>query len=194
MKRRRIGSPAPSCYSCALHVKRKAEGQHERKSRHRWLAPNILKSLAILGSTALLVSLFSAACSTTSILAETPMNSTCREVPTIEECQSEAGSIEGACLRECVVQQCSGVKVVCSEKTQARCKFLGTDNKPKTGGYVERKDQMCERPQNEIAWCQLPMSRRCRAKAMVHELAHSGGWHHGDEAGVPGNSGRLQCQ
>jgi hypothetical protein len=40
----------------------------------------------------------------------------------------------------------------------------------------------------------LDLSRRCRAQAMVHELAHSCGWHHGDGQGVPGDEGTLPCK
>jgi hypothetical protein len=127
------------------------------------------------------------------MLTETPMSPTCREVPTIEECQAEAGFIEDPCLKNCVLKQCSGAKVVCNEHVQQKCQFLNQQKGSKIGGYVERKEQDCLIPKDEIGWCQIPMSRQCRTKAMVHELAHSCGWKHGEGHGIPGNNGRLQC-
>lgn len=133
-------------------------------------------------------------CATATVLSETPMNTTCLEVPTVEECRTEAAVIEDVCLRECVEAQCSGVKVVCDPHNQQRCKELNEGRKGKIGGFVTRKGQTCLKPKDEVAWCQLPMSRRCRAKAMVHELAHSCGWSHGDGSSVPGETGELPCK
>ena len=133
-------------------------------------------------------------CATPSASSETPMSLTCREVPTVEECLDAAATIENVCLRPCVERQCSGAKVACDENIVKKCNRLNESRRDKVGGWVERKDQTCKAPRSEIAWCQVPMSRQYRAKAMVHELAHSCGWKHGEGQGVPGNSGSLECE
>jgi hypothetical protein len=44
-----------------------------------------------------------------------------------------------------------------------------------------------------VRWCEEKATPDCRAKAMVHELAHSCGWSHGQGLGVPGDDGFLRC-
>jgi hypothetical protein len=121
------------------------------------------------------------------------MSTSCLEVPTVEECRTAAAVIEDDCLRQCVEMQCSGIKVYCDADIQRRCRELNAGRKGKVGGYVVRKKQTCLTPKNEVAWCQLPMSRQCRAKAMVHELAHACGWSHDQGKNVPGGTGELKC-
>jgi hypothetical protein len=133
-------------------------------------------------------------CATTNPLSETPMSTSCLEVPSVEECRTAAAVIEDTCLRQCVDMQCSGIKVTCDVDSQQRCRELNEGKKSRVGGYVTRKNQTCQQPKDEVAWCQLPMPRPCRAKAMVHELAHSCGWHHDDGGNVPGGTGELQCK
>lgn len=110
------------------------------------------------------IGLWVVGCATTTILSETPMNTTCLEVPTVEECRTAAAVIENVCLRECVEAQCSGVKVVCDPNNQQRCKELNEGRKGKVGGFVTRKGQTCLKPKDEVAWCQLPLSRRAVRK------------------------------
>jgi hypothetical protein len=122
------------------------------------------------------------------------MSTDCREVPTAEECRAAAENITNKCLRECVQMQCSGVKVNCSEYIRKKCeddsRALGAD----VGGFVYGGPQTCQQPKKELYWCELPLSRECRAQAMVHELAHTCGWHHKEGQGVPADNGKLLCQ
>jgi hypothetical protein len=106
------------------------------------------------------------------------MSSTCRELPTVEECQAAAQVITYECLRKCVEMQCAGVKINChSPDIEKNCK-----DKSNAGivalGYVAHLSNVptsCDSPWKEVNWCEVPASRTCRAKAMVHELAHSCG-------------------
>lgn len=135
-----------------------------------------------------------AACSTTKVPG-TPMRQTlCRAVPTVEECRAAAESVDDTCLRECIQLQCSGVLVKCSDYIQQKCRDDGKKRRGDIGGFVFRGAQTCRQPKEEIYWCELPMSDKCRAQTMVHELAHSCGWNHGDGHGVPGDSGELRCR
>lgn len=122
-----------------------------------------------------------------------PMNSGCRELPTVEECQLAAQSITHVELRQCVESQCSAIQINCGSKDiQEKCR-----EKNGALGYVERPSHVqpsFKQPLKDVNWCEEPASRDCRAKAMVHELAHSCGWHHGQGLGVPANNGLIQCE
>ncbi|MFL5345978.1 MAG: hypothetical protein ACJ8AT_14400 [Hyalangium sp.] len=124
------------------------------------------------------------------------MSSTCSEVPTVEECQAAAQVITSDCLKKCVEMQCAGIKINCSSpEIQKNCKDKSSEGIVAMG-YVARFDDVpvsCASPWKEINWCEVPSSRECRAKAMVHELAHSCGWHHNQGFGVPGDDGNLPC-
>lgn len=133
------------------------------------------------------------ACAATQQVASTPMSTTCSNAPSVEECHAAAAEIEDKCLRECVLLQCSGAKVTCSDYIEQKCLASSRSGKG-VGGYVFRSTQTCEIPKSEIYWCDLPLSRKCRAQAMVHELAHSCGWRHGDGKSVPANNGELRCK
>jgi hypothetical protein len=127
----------------------------------------------------------------------TPMHPTCRELPTIEECRAAAQVITHPCLRQCVEKQCAGIKVNCnSEEIQKNCKEKNSEGLIALGYVVRFSDRptSCDNPSHEVNWCQQPSSRNCRAKAMVHELAHSCGWRHNQGLGVPGDDGRLLCE
>lgn len=127
--------------------------------------------------------------------SSTPMSTACGHVPTVEECQVGAMQITDECLRGCVHAQCAGIKIKCSEYIQKECKKNSEDGTLPPFGYVYRlSDTSCENPVGEINWCELPEeNRKCRADAMVHELAHSCGWAHGEGLGVPSNDGFIQC-
>jgi hypothetical protein len=129
----------------------------------------------------------------------TPMHPSCRELPTVEECQAAAQVITHECLRKCVELQCTGVKVNCqSTEIQKRCKEQSSQSEGITAlGYVVRFSDIptsCNNPSKEVNWCEQPASRDCRVSAMVHELAHSCGWRHTQGFGVPGNDGVLPCE
>ena len=158
-----------------------------------------IRNIITPGSSTLLAIALCAAscavgCAAPTALTGTPMSMTCQEVPTVEECRTEAQVIEDDCLRECVLMQCSGVELNCNDHVQQRCKELNGKREATVGGFVDRESQSCEKPNEEIGWCQVPMSPKCRAKAMVHELAHSCGWSHGGGKNVPAENGRLQCK
>lgn len=147
--------------------------------------PKLLVLLSILTTVGGCVSVFDQ--------PGTPMgaDSTCKELPTVEQCKAVARAIGHDCLRGCVMLQCTGVKIKCGEYARERCqqpRDLG-----KVAAYVDPGPRDCEIPRNEIRWCELPLSMSCRAEVMVHELAHACGWHHGDGYGVPGNEGNLSC-
>jgi hypothetical protein len=94
--------------------------------------------------------------------------------------------------------QCAGVKVNCgSEEIQKRCREAKEAEGIVPLGYVIRFSDVpvsCDQPSKEINWCEQPASRECRARAMVHELAHSCGWRHHQGFGVPGDNGYLPCE
>jgi len=117
----------------------------------------------------------------------------CVDLPTVEECRGAATVIEDDCLRECVMAQCAGAKVNCGEDVSQRCRAKSQQRSKAVGGFVVMGEQTCRLPRNEINWCQRPMPRPCRAKAMAHELAHSCGWMHGDGMNVPADTGTLKC-
>jgi hypothetical protein len=127
----------------------------------------------------------------------TPMHPTCRELPTVEECVAAAQVITSACLKKCVEMQCSGIKVNCaSEEIQKKCEEKKSEGVVALGYVVRFSDRptSCDNPSHEINWCEQPTSRTCRARAMVHELAHSCGWRHNQGFGVPGDDGKLLCE
>ncbi len=127
-------------------------------------------------------------------VTETPMKSDCRGLPTIEECRTAAMVITDECLRGCVQMQCAGVKVNCSEYIQKECKKHSSEGISPFGFVYRTSETSCEKPVGEVNWCELPEeNRECRAKAMVHELAHSCGWAHNEGLGVPSNDGYIQC-
>lgn len=128
----------------------------------------------------------------------TAMQGSCRELPSVEECQAAAGVMTDSCLRMCVEMQCAGVKVNCgSAEIQKRCREASDAEGITPLGYVVRFSDVpvsCDHPSKEVNWCEQPASRACRAKAMVHELAHSCGWRHRQGGGVPGDNGYLPCE
>lgn len=128
----------------------------------------------------------------------TPMHSVCRELPTVEECRSAAQSITQDELRQCVESQCSTIQINCGSKDiQEKCREKNGAYPGSNLGYIERPSHVqpsFKQPLKEVNWCEEPASRDCRAKAMVHELAHSCGWHHGQGLGVPANNGLIQCE
>jgi hypothetical protein len=126
--------------------------------------------------------------------ADTPH---CGELPTVEECRAAAQVITHPCLRQCVEKQCAGINVNCdSEEIKKNCKGQNSEGLIALGYVVRFSDRptSCDDPSREVNWCEQPSSRDCRAKSMVHELAHSCGWRHNQGLGVPGDDGRLLCE
>jgi len=122
----------------------------------------------------------------------TPMrSSTCTRLPSVEQCLGVSWSITDDCLRKCVQAQCKGATVKCGDAyTELKCIPKGNG---RVGGFVPPRGQTCSIPWDEVNWCDLPLSSHCRARAMVHELAHTCGWHHKDGHGVPGDHGEDSC-
>ena len=132
-----------------------------------------------------------------SALVGTPMHGfgDCRYLPTVEECQETAElHIEDWELRKCVILQCRDAKPLCHGVVKKRC-IEASAQKPEgqRGGQANVGDETDPVP--EFDWCSLPQSPYCQALTMIHELAHTCGWEHGDGKGVPGNKdGRLPCR
>jgi hypothetical protein len=90
--------------------------------------------------------------------------------------------------------QCAGIQVNCGQLVKDECKKRNSTGITSLG-YVYRPDDAgCNKPVSEVNWCEEPLSRDCRAKAMVHELAHACGWKHGQGLGVPADDGDLKCE
>jgi hypothetical protein len=123
----------------------------------------------------------------------TVMSSTCRYVPTVEDCVWEAQrDVTDACLRDCIIAGCRGVRVDCSSP-DARIRCAALRKRGEVGGFAPPIGHDCTVPGEEISWCQVPAPERCRAEMMVHELAHRCGWRHHDGLGVPGNQEFISC-
>lgn len=107
-------------------------------------------------------------------------------------CRAEAQGIKDPKLKACVLAQCSSsdTKLKCDQKVKDQCaqKDKGKNGK-KTGGSSAVGS--LDSPLKEIDWCEQPVDSDCQNKALVHELAHSCGWQHGQDPGVPGNSGEI---
>lgn len=130
----------------------------------------------------------------------------CKGLPSVEECQQTARSIQDDRLRMCVTQQCSRVWVRCNAMTEAQC--AAHDRRHTSGNKVLGISSIgsCEAPNRLIVWCsrQFKDPRRaalCRQEAFVHELAHSCGFRHDadvlqegqrHDVGVPGHDGSLR--
>lgn len=140
-----------------------------------------------------LVALLLVLTSCVSVPADATARVSCQELPSVGECQATARAIEDECLRDCVLAKCTGIKIRCDEVAKLFCP-KGDYEGGRRAGFVFRGGHTCEQPAEEMHWCEEPMPAHCRAQAMVHELAHACGWHHGDGFGVPGNKGRLACQ
>src|SRR5205814_4771423 len=107
----------------------------------------------------------------------TVMSTTCRYTPTVEDCVWEAQrDITDPCLRDCIVAGCRGVRIDCSgDRAHEHC------TRPAPAGFVGGDAPLggdCKTPKDEVDWCELALSERCRAAVMVHELAHNCGWQH----------------
>jgi hypothetical protein len=178
----------------ALHVR----GPMKDETKSRGLGRRgLLKGAGVTSASAALLLLVWTGCAHP-VQTETPMHPVCRELPTVEACLASAQVITDACLKKCVEMQCTGIKINCrSEIVQKSC---AAKNNPDAGtvalGYVERFSDTptsCDSPSKEVNWCEEKASPDCRAQAMVHELAHSCGWRHGQGLGVPGDDGFLRC-
>jgi hypothetical protein len=125
----------------------------------------------------------------------TPMKTSCPasiELPTVEECVEAASEIRGELLGSCVRQQCRDITVTCSEWSRSICK-VGSQANPGLSilGFTlvtYHGTHHAFYPVKETHWCEEPASPECIAKAIIHELAHSCGWDHGQGQNVPGNN------
>ncbi|WP_147448712.1 hypothetical protein [Corallococcus terminator] len=130
----------------------------------------------------------------------------CKELPSVEACQETAESIQDDRLRACVAQQCSRIQVRCNAMTEALC--AAHDRRRPSGRKVLGISSIgsCEAPNRLIVWCSRQFkdprrAARCAEDAFVHELAHSCGFRHDEDAlqegqmhdlGVPGHDGSLR--
>lgn len=125
----------------------------------------------------------------------TPMNSTCKELPTVEECREGANAITNERLWDCIRQQCTRIKIRCGDLVRVDCKKRSQQQGETAMGFTLVPTWTTTfNPTQEIFWCEESTGRDCRTDAMVHELAHSCGWRHEAGLGVPGNMGRIACE
>jgi hypothetical protein len=109
-------------------------------------------------------------------------------LPTVEECREAARVIGNEELRACVSEQCGDISLVCDEETRKICKAMGRAEQRTIMAYVVRLDSTSTSSRvKEAHWCEESASFQCILKVVIHELAHSCGWHHGNGGGVPGN-------
>ena len=110
----------------------------------------------------------------------------CKFLPDNADILAVANFITDECLRKCVIRQINDAHLDC--KTQND--FCAAN--PNVAGFVSTLGN-CHDPTHNINWCSLDMTDGCRAAALVHEFAHSCGWDHFGNKGVPGNTGVLYC-
>jgi len=90
----------------------------------------------------------------------------------------------------CMRRQCRDITVTCSEWSRKECKALREGSDSTLLAFTRttwRGMHLRFYPAQETHWCQEPASRECIIKAVIHELAHSCGWDHGQGHNVPGN-------
>jgi hypothetical protein len=117
------------------------------------------------------------------------------ELPTVEECLEEATAITEELLMSCMRRQCQDITVTCGEWSRQKCKESKEDP---DGALLALTFTSWEGtlhrfyPVKELHWCEEPASRECITKAVLHELAHSCGWDHGQGHNVPGDNPRRE--
>ncbi|PTL76201.1 hypothetical protein DAT35_51440 [Vitiosangium sp. GDMCC 1.1324] len=110
------------------------------------------------------------------------------------ECKEQAKKITNECLRNCVINQCDSIKVICNpnEEDGKQCKKKGVLG---AAPQMLRELLRCEvkangrmHPGTEVVWCKKNLLRnedRCTIEGLVHEMAHSCGMRHDDDGGDP---------
>jgi hypothetical protein len=127
------------------------------------------------------------------------MKSNCQptvELPTVEECREAAMDITDDLLRMCVRRQCGEIEVKCSEAIRRKCKEDSKNSRRTVLAYTFATYDSLHLffPVGETHWCEESASHGCVAKSVIHELAHSCGWHHDEGKNVPGNNEDiLEC-
>ena len=121
----------------------------------------------------------------------------CKDAPTPDEVAAAliASGItsKDTPLFACLLRQIytSNTIVLCGLPVDIQCYHLNSRS-PNTGGFA--KLGCLENPTHEVGWCHFNKFKgKCGAQALLHELAHTCGWNHGDDKGVPGDSGELSC-
>jgi hypothetical protein len=123
------------------------------------------------------------------------MDTTCRELPTVEQCQAGARVITDERLWDCVDQQCRRIQIDCGEEVHAQCKLKSAAGEFIMGYTFQIQGKTFPfSPVKEVHWCEEVAGTDCRVKAMIHELAHSCGWHHEGGKGVPADEGKVKCE
>ncbi len=152
-----------------------------------------------LTSTLVLVALVCGGCATPTVRQPgTPMKTSCPasiELPTVEECLEEASSITEELLMSCMRRQCRDITVTCSEWSRQKCKALRQRFGRASLAFTMthwRGTHHRFYPVEETHWCEEPTSRECAIKVVIHELAHSCGWDHGQGHNVPGNDSERE--
>ncbi len=122
----------------------------------------------------------------------------CKNSPEEKACKDMAGLVLDPKLSACIARQCDKACLNCTEEEKKK------ECKKKT---IRDGDQFAEattaaaadygslkEPGKEVVWCGKEYSSDCRTRIIVHELAHTCGWKHGQGKGVPQNDGRVDCR
>jgi hypothetical protein len=110
-------------------------------------------------------------------------------LPTIEECRQAALALSNEDLKACVIRQCGDITLRCDAETREQCKEQGKAKKETLLAYVDAPygSTTTSSPVREAHWCEEPASFECILKVVLHELAHTCSWRHGQGGGVPGD-------
>jgi len=113
------------------------------------------------------------------------------ELPTVEECREEAARIDDELLMSCMRRQCSTITVTCGEWSRQKCREESQRSSRAVLAFtLVPWPGLLYRfyPVKETHWCEDPTSPECSTKVVIHELAHSCGWDHGQGHNVPGDN------
>jgi len=96
-----------------------------------------------------------------------------------------------SCISKQIVNPNTVVK--CNLQVDIQCVFSNTTKDQATAGFADIGS--CEKPTHEVRWCHFKKFKgNCAAQALLHELAHTCGWDHGQKKNVPGDSGVIECK
>ena len=111
-------------------------------------------------------------------------NNGCKNSPSCMACDALADRITDRDLRLCVRGQCKAqdLKLKCDAEAKKGCATLMDEKKGtpfKKGKGASADLGTIEEPTKTINWCEHQPSSTCQEMALVHEIAHTCGWHAG---------------
>ena len=94
----------------------------------------------------------------------------------------------------CILRQIENAHIDCGLATKIKCALRNGGKEGRAiGGSAPQGTYST--PKEDVEWCDLEnKSKECQAKGLIHEMAHTCGWDHGQGGGVPGDNGHLICQ